>query len=107
VLEVGGVNTLESNMDNITVKKFDLAFDVDPLFKKTSASFDEGWININSSVLMDIGGAKGLLINHLSVYNNCELLFDSSDAIEDVEAVTTSTMCNVADLQSNAPSYSL
>jgi hypothetical protein len=40
----GGGNTLETNMDNITVKSFDLAFDVDPLFKKTSASFDEGLI---------------------------------------------------------------
>jgi condensin complex subunit 2 len=62
------VNTLESNLDNISVKKFDLAFDVDPLFKKTSAAFDEG-------------GAKGLLLNHLSVYNNCEIIFDSTDAV--------------------------
>jgi len=74
IAEVGGVNTLESNLDNISVKKFDLGFDVDPLFKKTSAAFDEA-------------GAKGLLLNHLSVYNNCEIIFDSSDAaLEDANA---------------------
>lgn len=33
--------TLE-NIEALTLKKFDLAFAVDPLFKKTSAQFDEG-----------------------------------------------------------------
>lgn len=51
VAEVGGVNTLEANLENITVKKFDLAFDVDPLFMKTSASFDEGTKNFVASAL--------------------------------------------------------
>jgi len=31
---VGGVNTLESNIDSLNIKKFDLEFTVDPLFKK-------------------------------------------------------------------------
>eukprot|EP01113_Clastostelium_recurvatum_P036352 TRINITY_DN5166_c1_g1_i2.p1 TRINITY_DN5166_c1_g1~~TRINITY_DN5166_c1_g1_i2.p1 ORF type:complete len:739 (+),score=173.72 TRINITY_DN5166_c1_g1_i2:319-2217(+) len=66
---VGGVNTLETNMDNITAKKIDAEFMVDPLFRKTSAAFDEG-------------GARGLLLNHLSVYRGCELIFDSVDAID-------------------------
>jgi len=34
--------TLESNPEALNVKKFDLAFTVDPLFHKTSAQFDEG-----------------------------------------------------------------
>jgi condensin complex subunit 2 len=37
-----GVNTLEANLENISIKQFDMGFDVDPLFKKTSAAFDEG-----------------------------------------------------------------
>ena len=40
--------TLEPNVENLNVKKFDLTFAVDPLFHKTSAQFDEG-------------GAKGML----------------------------------------------
>ncbi|KAN0029610.1 hypothetical protein ACTA71_007742 [Dictyostelium dimigraforme] len=63
-----GVNTLEQNIDNITIKKFDIQFMVDPLFGKTSAAFDEG-------------GAKGLLLNNLSIYGDCKLVFDSNDAI--------------------------
>lgn len=42
-------------------------FAVDPLFKKTSADFDEG-------------GARGLLLNHLGVDQYCRLVFDASDA---------------------------
>ncbi|KAL3158170.1 hypothetical protein ABBQ32_011759 [Trebouxia sp. C0010 RCD-2024] len=58
--------TLEPNVENLNVKKFDLTFAVDPLFHKTSAQFDEG-------------GAKGLLLNNLSVYHGCEIVFDSSE----------------------------
>lgn len=35
-------STLESSFDALNVKKFDLAFAVDPLFHKMSAQFDEG-----------------------------------------------------------------
>lgn len=35
-------STLEPNFEALNVKKFDLAFAVDPLFHKTSAQFDEG-----------------------------------------------------------------
>lgn len=41
-----------------------MAFTVDPLYKQTSALFDEG-------------GAKGLLLNNLGVYAGCRVLFDS------------------------------
>ncbi|KYR00563.1 hypothetical protein DLAC_02579 [Tieghemostelium lacteum] len=72
-----GVNTLETNLDNITIKKFDLQFMVDPLFGKTSAAFDEG-------------GARGLLLNHLSIYDDCRLVFDSLDAIKSTKGSTQS-----------------
>ena len=47
----------------------ELEFSVDPLFKKASADFDEG-------------GARGLLLNHLSIDFNGRIVFDSSDDIE-------------------------
>ena len=40
---------------------------MDPLFKKTSADFDEG-------------GARGLLLNHLSIDRDGKIIFDASDA---------------------------
>lgn len=43
---------------------------MDPLFKKTSADFDEG-------------GAMGLLMNHLSVDNKLREVFDAGDAVAD------------------------
>ena len=42
-------------------------FAVDPLFRKTSAAFDQG-------------GARGLLLNHLAVFGAATLVFDSADA---------------------------
>lgn len=50
------------------MKKFELEFSVDPLFKKASADFDEG-------------GAKGLLLNHLSIDGQGRIVFDSSDDV--------------------------
>jgi len=47
-----------------------LEFSVDPLFKKTSADFDEG-------------GAKGLLLNHLSLDKDGRIVFDAGDTILD------------------------
>lgn len=57
-----GVDTLETNEANLNIKKLELDFAVDPLFRKTSAAFDEG-------------GAHGLLLNHLGVYNGTSLMF--------------------------------
>jgi condensin complex subunit 2 len=54
------------------VKKLDLDFTVDPLFKKTSADFDEG-------------GARGLLLNNLTVDRGGKIIFDASDAFADPE----------------------
>jgi condensin complex subunit 2 len=73
-----GVNTLETNINNLNAKKIDLEFSVDPLFRKTSAAFDEG-------------GAKGLLLNHLNVHNGCTIVFDSSDAVDEESSITRSS----------------
>jgi len=47
----------------------ELEFSVDPLFKKASADFDEG-------------GAKGLLLNHLTVDSEGRIAFDSSEPVQ-------------------------
>lgn len=56
----------------LQIKKFDLEFTVDPLFKKTSADFDEG-------------GAMGLLMNHLGVDSHGRVVFDAGDAVPEDE----------------------
>lgn len=58
--------TLVESFEKLQLKKMELEFSVDPLFKKASADFDEG-------------GAKGLLLNHLSIDNTGRIVFDSSD----------------------------
>jgi condensin complex subunit 2 len=63
-------STLVNSFDQLRLKKMELEFSVDPLFKKASADFDEG-------------GAKGLLLNHLSIDNTGRIVFDSSDDVED------------------------
>jgi condensin complex subunit 2 len=60
--------TLVKDFNAIQLKKFDLEFSVDPLFKKTSADFDEG-------------GAKGLLLNHLSLDGEGRIVFDAGDTV--------------------------
>ncbi|KAJ2781380.1 hypothetical protein H4R18_002910 [Coemansia javaensis] len=59
--------TLAKDFASISVKKLDLEFSVDPLFKKTSADFDEG-------------GARGLLLNHLGFDADGRIVFDASDS---------------------------
>jgi condensin complex subunit 2 len=64
--------TLAKNPAQLRSKKLDLEFNVDPLFKKTCADFDEG-------------GAQGLLMNHLSLGVGSEggmrVVFDASDSM--------------------------
>jgi condensin complex subunit 2 len=57
----------------LQLKKMELEFSVDPLFKKASADFDEG-------------GAKGLLLNHLATDASGRIVFDSSDDAGDAIA---------------------
>ncbi|PGH00846.1 hypothetical protein AJ79_08098 [Helicocarpus griseus UAMH5409] len=65
--------TLAPSFSSLQLKKFELEFAVDPLFKKASADFDEG-------------GAKGLLLNHLSIDGTGRIVFDSSDDAGDATA---------------------
>ncbi|KAJ8317223.1 hypothetical protein KUTeg_005127 [Tegillarca granosa] len=59
-------NTIETNLKNIRQNKMDLEFEVDPLFKVMTASFDEG-------------GTAGLLLNNLRCFDDSqELVLDSS-----------------------------
>lgn len=51
---------------------------MDPLFKKASADFDEG-------------GAKGLLLNHLSIDSHGRIVFDSSDDVDQMSGKTRET----------------
>ncbi|KAJ3214615.1 hypothetical protein HK099_006783 [Clydaea vesicula] len=82
--------TLEKDPNLLNLKKFDLEFDVDPLFKKTSADFDEG-------------GAKGLLLNNLSIGNKGKIIFDASNIPGNEEkeeaVISSSTAVNVAKLK--------
>ncbi|OCL04993.1 barren [Glonium stellatum] len=65
--------TLATSFTQIQLKKMELEFSVDPLFKKASADFDEG-------------GAKGLLLNHLTIDGKGRIVFDSSDDVQDNSA---------------------
>jgi len=58
--------TLAPSFASLQLKKLEVEFAVDPLFKKASADFDEG-------------GAKGLLLNHLCINEDGRIVFDSSD----------------------------
>jgi condensin complex subunit 2 len=62
--------TLAPSFASLQLRKLELEFAVDPLFKKASADFDEG-------------GAKGLLLNHLSIDSEGRIVFDSSDEAGD------------------------
>ncbi|KAF6753031.1 condensin complex component cnd2 [Ephemerocybe angulata] len=70
-------NTLAKDYNQLTNKKLELEFSVDPLFKKTCADFDEG-------------GAGGLLLNHLSLGlgsdGGMRVIFDASDSVFQEEA---------------------
>ena len=65
--------TLVPTFEQLRLKKMELEFSVDPLFKKASADFDEG-------------GAKGLLLNHLSIDGEGRIVFDSSDDSKEASA---------------------
>ena len=70
---------METNLKNLNVTKFELDFEVDPLFHKTSASFDEG-------------GTGGLLLNHLQCLNDTsELVLDSSTVVYGLDDQATSS----------------
>lgn len=78
------VNTLETNLNNINVKKLDLEFAADPLFHKTTASFGIIHFKRNFSQFSPIDnyGARSLLLINLGVQNGCEIIFDSADHVD-------------------------
>jgi condensin complex subunit 2 len=68
-------STLAKDPSALRSKKLELEFSVDPLFKKTSADFDEG-------------GAGGLLMNHLSLGIGdaaLTVVFDAGDSVGQVD----------------------
>lgn len=106
-------STLESSFEALNVKKFDLTFAMDPLFRRTSAQFDEGGargvhvfklpetLDGSSQAcqtqnpfkdLSTLSAHAGLLLNNLSVIRGLELMFDSYDILdrscEDTTALT-------------------
>eukprot|EP00965_Chrysotila_dentata_P255220 6212145-Pleurochrysis_carterae.AAC.4 len=80
-------SSIEANPSQLNMKKLELAFEIDPLFHRTSAKFDEG-------------GAKGLLLHNLPVRNGCELVLDSSDpcGAEKLMPATEIPLCGIIDL---------
>ena len=72
--------TVEKNINNINCNKFDLEFDVDPLFKKTSAQFDSG------------GGVGGQFLSNLYIRDDgCQLLLDSGATLGPTAALPSAT----------------
>jgi len=70
-------STVEKNLKNINFSKFELEFDVDPLFKKTSSQFDGG------------SGGNQFLATLLVRDETCELLLDSDAVLENVNTGMT------------------
>jgi len=84
--------TVEKNLKNINVSKFELEFDVDPLFKKTSSQFDGG------------SGGNQFLATLLVRDETCELLLDSDTVIEAVNTGLTPSKQRPSDDTSDVPS---
>lgn len=61
------VDTLEKSADALNLKQFDLEYAVDPLFKKTSAEFDES-------------SSRGMLLHSLPLSATGQVIFDSTDS---------------------------
>ena len=60
-----GGNTIENNHEKLNLTKYDLEFDIDPLFKSMTAKFNES-------------GAKSLLLNTLPLDENLDVLLESN-----------------------------
>ncbi len=56
-------DAVEKNIKNLNLNKFDLAFDVDPLFKKTSSQLDQQGGNQFLYTLEIKGAAQDLLLD--------------------------------------------
>ncbi|KAL4479235.1 hypothetical protein ABPG72_011447 [Tetrahymena utriculariae] len=63
--------TIEKNLSNITLNKYDIQFEVDPLFCKTSEKFDDS-------------SSKGILLNNIKINSNLKLLIDSENFVHNL-----------------------
>lgn len=61
-------DTIEKNIANITLTRYDIQFEVDPLFCKTSAKFDDA-------------SSKGILLNNIRIDANLKLMMDSESLV--------------------------
>ena len=73
--------TVEKNLNNLDINKFDLEFDVDPLFKKTSTQFDSG------------GGGGQFLCNLYVRDEGGQLLIDSDGKLNKESHETPADDC--------------
>ena len=60
--------TIEKNLSAINSSKFDLEFDVDPLFKKTSAQFDSGSGGGQFLTTLYMKGRNKVLIYRIEIF---------------------------------------
>lgn len=67
VIYTGGERTMEKDVRNIDVVRFDIESEVDPLFRQMTARFDES-------------GAKNLLMNILQCDKGLNMELDSAMA---------------------------
>jgi len=63
----GNLNTMATN-SSLAMDSRQVLADIDPMFHKTTAAFDEG-------------GSRGLLLNKLHVHNGCDTILDSTTVI--------------------------
>jgi len=69
-----GVNTLEKNEANLVQQNIEADEQSDPMFRRMAAAFDAG-------------GAKGLLLSHLPVAEDCSLVFNGDVSLCKAQAL--------------------
>jgi condensin complex subunit 2 len=75
-----GYSTLEKDVKKLNLIKYDLEFEVDPLFKSMTAKFNEA-------------GARGLLLNNLPLDENLDVLLESKET-KDWENMLVRSSCS-------------
>lgn len=75
-------STIENNPDALLQKKVETESNVDPLFQKMCKAFDEG-------------GARGMLLNQLSLAPGCSLLIESTAVVDDQSLLAPSKVNQV------------
>ncbi|KRX10294.1 hypothetical protein PPERSA_09678 [Pseudocohnilembus persalinus] len=70
--------TIEKRVDNLNIQKYDLEFQIDPLFQKTSAKFD--------------GGNMSLLLNNQNISKEINIILESQNVYPIDEPKKTETI---------------